>query len=70
MFRLHDVEGILGGVPAVNDHRQILFLCQPQLTAKEIMELVRRSGDRFECPDNIFGYGIPRLWKAYQNANR
>ena len=47
-----------------------LWQACPQLTAKEIMELVRRSGDRFECPDNIFGYGIPSLWKAYLNANR
>ena len=47
-----------------------LWQACPQLTAKEVMELVRRSGDRFECPDNIFGYGIPSLWKAYLNANR
>ena len=41
--------------------------CQ-ELTAKEIIELVRRSGDRAVFPDNIYGYGIPDLWKAYQST--
>lgn len=39
-----------------------------ELTAKEIIELVRRSGDRAVFPDNIYGYGIPDLWKAYQST--
>ena len=36
------------------------------LTAKEVIELVRRVGDRADCPDNIYGYGVPDMWKAYQ----
>ena len=36
------------------------------LTVNELIEVVRRSGDRSDCPDNIFGYGIPNLWKAYK----
>lgn len=39
-----------------------------ELTAKEIIELVRRSGDWAVFPDNIYGYGIPDLWKAYQST--
>lgn len=42
-----------------------LWQACPELTAKEIIELVRRSGDRADFPDNIYGYGIPDLWKAY-----
>lgn len=38
----------------------------PWLTAKEVIEAVRQAGDRVDCPDNIYGYGIPNLWKAYQ----
>jgi hypothetical protein len=38
----------------------------PKLTAKELINLVRQSGDRAACPDNIYGYGIPDMWKAYQ----
>jgi hypothetical protein len=40
----------------------------PNLSAKEIMDLVRASSDRADYPDNIFGYGIPDMWKAYQSA--
>ena len=42
-----------------------LWQACPELTAKEIIELVRRSGDRAVFPDNIYGYGIPDLWKAW-----
>lgn len=37
----------------------------PQLTAKELIQTVRQSGDRYNIPDNIFGYGIPDVWSAY-----
>lgn len=43
-----------------------LWQACPTLTAKELIELVRRSGDRASCPDNIYGYGIPDVWKAYR----
>lgn len=43
-----------------------LWQACPQLTAKQLIELVRRSGDRMEYPDNIYGYGVPDVWKAYQ----
>lgn len=45
-----------------------LWQACPELTAKEIIELVCRSGDRAVFPDNIYGYGIPDLWKAYQST--
>lgn len=45
-----------------------LWQACPELTAKEIIELVRWSGDRAVFPDNIYGYGIPDLWKAYQST--
>lgn len=43
-----------------------LWQALPQLTATELMKLIRQSSNRYECPDNIFGYGIPDFWKAYQ----
>lgn len=46
-----------------------LWQARPELTAKEVIELVRRSGDRADFPDNIYGYGIPDMWKAY-NSNK
>ncbi len=43
-----------------------LWQACPTLTAKQLIGLVRRSGDRAGWPDNIYGYGIPDMWKAYQ----
>ena len=44
-----------------------LWQACPTLTAKEVIELVRRSGDRTGFPDNIYGYGVPDMWKAYND---
>lgn len=46
-----------------------LWQACPKLTAKEVIELVRRSGDRTDFPNNIYGYGIPDLWKAYFDSS-
>ena len=46
-----------------------LWQACPQLTAKELIELIKESSDRADYPDNIFGYGIPDVWKAYKKAN-
>ncbi|MDL2247728.1 S8 family serine peptidase [Bacteroides sp. OttesenSCG-928-J23] len=43
-----------------------LWQALPHLTAKQLIELVRASGDRANHPDNIYGYGAPDVWKAYQ----
>ncbi len=44
-----------------------LWQACPTLTATEVIELVHQAGDRADAPDNIYGYGIPDMWKAYQN---
>lgn len=38
----------------------------PWLTAKEVVKAVQQAGDRVDFPDNIYGYGMPNLWKAYK----
>lgn len=38
----------------------------PWLTAKQVIKAVQNTGDRKNNPDNIFGYGVPDIWKAYQ----
>lgn len=43
-----------------------LWQACPTLTAKEMVELVRKVGDRVDFPDNIYGYGVPDMWKAYE----
>lgn len=36
------------------------------LTARQVIKAVQNAGDRKDYPDNIFGYGVPDIWKAYQ----
>ena len=42
-----------------------LWQALPGRTAKEIIEIVRKSADRYDFPDNVYGYGIPDFWQAY-----
>ncbi|MBM6992017.1 MAG: S8 family serine peptidase [Prevotella sp.] len=45
-----------------------LWQALPGKTAYQIMDLIRQSANRATYPDNIYGYGIPDFWKAYQNG--
>lgn len=45
-----------------------LWQAHPTMTAMEIMNIVRRCGDSYEEPNNIFGYGIPDFGKAHKMA--
>lgn len=36
----------------------------PQLTAKELKEVLIKSADRYKSPDNTYGYGIPSYTRA------
>lgn len=51
--------------PIVSGMVACLWQALRNLTALEIIELVRRSADNHGTPDNIYGYGIPDFWKAY-----
>ena len=42
-----------------------LWQACPRLTVYELIDLVHRVSDRYGFPDNIYGYGIPDIWKAY-----
>lgn len=44
-----------------------LWQACPTLTAKDLIELIRASSNRANFPDNIYGYGVPDFWKAYEN---
>ena len=47
-----------------------LWQACPNKSAKEILDIVRQSGNNCQSPDNIMGYGIPDFWSAYQSATR
>ncbi len=38
-------------------------------TALQIIDLVRKSGNNYSTPNDIYGYGIPNFWKAYNDGN-
>lgn len=42
-----------------------LWQAFPEKSNFEIMDAVRRSCDRFETPDTLYGYGLPDMLKAY-----
>ncbi len=41
-----------------------LWQAHPEMTARDIIETVRRYADNYATPDNIFGYGIPDFKSA------
>lgn len=41
----------------------------PELTAKQVIELVRKSCNNSTTPNNIYGYGIPDVYKAYRTVH-
>lgn len=43
-----------------------LWSALPHLNAYQIMDIVRRSGNNADHPDNVFGYGIPDFGKALE----
>lgn len=43
-----------------------LWQALPQKTARQIIKLVKLSSDNQQHPDNVYGYGVPDFWKAYQ----
>lgn len=45
-----------------------LWQALPHKTAKQIIKLVRLAGNNQQHPDNVYGYGVPDFWKAYQTG--
>lgn len=45
-----------------------LWQAMPHKTATEIIQIIRRYSDNYEHPDNIYGYGTPNFWQAYQKV--
>ncbi|MGI6222839.1 MAG: S8 family peptidase [Prevotella sp.] len=63
----HDM-GTSFSTPLVCGMVACLWQALPQKTAKQIIQLVRNSASNIATPDNIYGYGIPDFWKAYQEG--
>lgn len=54
--------------PTIAGMAACLWQALPTKTACEIIDLIRQSGDNVAHPDNIYGYGVPDFWKAYQHG--
>ena len=50
--------GLIGSLWSVN----------PQLNRNQLIEIVRHSGNQYQTPDSIFGYGIPNFKIAYREV--
>lgn len=64
---MRKANGTSFATPIVCGLAACLWQAFPNLTALELMEMIRFSGDRSEYPDNIYGYGIPDFGKALSN---
>lgn len=62
---VHDM-GTSFSTPVVCGLVACLWQALPQKTALEIIDIVRRSANQYNEPNNILGYGIPNFRKAYE----
>jgi len=51
--------------PVVSGLVACLWQALPEMTALEMIELIRKNCNSYKNPDNIYGYGIPNFWRAY-----
>jgi len=42
-----------------------LWQAMQDKTASEIIDIIRRTGNNYQHPDNIYGYGVPDFWQAF-----
>ncbi len=54
--------------PIISGMAACLWQALPWKTAKETISLMRKCGDNYATPDNIYGYGIPDFGKAYETG--
>ena len=43
-----------------------LWSAYPEKTSYEIMDIVRKSANNYNFPDNVYGYGLPDFAKALE----
>ena len=54
--------------PLISGMVACLWQALPNKTAKQIIKLVKLAGNNQQHPDNVYGYGVPDFWKAYQTG--
>ena len=64
-----DEMGTSFSAPLVAGLVACLWQALPNKSASELIYLIIASGNNVATPNNIYGYGVPDFWKAY-NAGR
>lgn len=74
IINTHGIQGKANGTsfasPIVCGLVTCLWQALPHYTALEIINLIRNTSNRAAYPDNVYGYGIPNVWKAYPPATQ
>ena len=45
-----------------------LWQAFPNKTAIDIINLIRKTSNNYQTPDNVYGYGKPDFWRAYMTG--
>ena len=56
--------------PLISGLAACLWQALPEMTVRELIDVIKRSSNQYEYPDNIMGYGVPDFWKAYQMGKK
>ncbi len=51
--------------PIMSGLAACLWQSAPDLTSLELLDIIRKSSDRYATPDGIYGYGIPNMKTAF-----
>ncbi len=61
-----DDMGTSFSAPIVCGLMACLWQALPKMTADQMIELIRQTSSNYAHPDNVYGYGVPNFWLAYQ----
>lgn len=67
---IHYANGTSFSTPILAGLGVCLWQAFPELSNKEMIELLQRSSSQYNQPDAELGYGIPDVFKAYKNKNK
>ena len=65
-----DEMGTSFSAPLISGMVACLWQALPDKSAREIIRLVIESGNNATTPNNVFGYGVPDFWKAYNSGRK
>ncbi len=58
------LNGTSFSTPVISGFATCLWQAKPELSNKELLQILRKSGNQYDNPDDSFGYGIPNFLYA------